>query len=401
MVTTTRAMKRSASTLQGVPGLDVALPEMIVSRPSFLLLYTHYAMIYIDHEGRLKTYESQSIQEQDTSVFNPKVCQNFLEILGERIGRHQPIDQPLAQQGLDGDNFNGSIEMVPLRVGDTKKVMVYYEDTLKRFLQCTCRVILKAFIKFIEPRKQVKHPNNGGKPPPGSAPGTRCNPEKTKLELWPSDVKHKEPDHMVKPDRIKLFLHILRKLGGYDITADKLEKIVRDAKRDLKDPREVEIIYELLRVPKAKDLGLMLVSVEQRSTTLTTKTKDLALASAYDLPGSSSIPIPLNFEVADQQDNPDYKMRPEYTNSFLQPIPSTPMISDTPVSTQNNFSWCTSDHQHTEAQATTAAGSIQTPIKTLPSQKTTPHWQLVKVLQCTIKYLWTLQAFTIWTTTTP
>jgi hypothetical protein len=47
-------------------------------------------MIYLDHEGKLKTCESQSIQEQNASVFTPEVCQNFLDILGERIGYHQP-----------------------------------------------------------------------------------------------------------------------------------------------------------------------------------------------------------------------------------------------------------------------------------------------------------------------
>ncbi|CAI7599374.1 unnamed protein product [Penicillium viridicatum] len=86
-------MKRSTSTFQGAPGLDVALPEMTVSLPPFSLPFTHYAMIYIDNKGRLKTYESQSIQEQDISVFSPKVCQNFLEILDQRIGCHQPIDR--------------------------------------------------------------------------------------------------------------------------------------------------------------------------------------------------------------------------------------------------------------------------------------------------------------------
>ncbi|CAG8908530.1 unnamed protein product [Penicillium egyptiacum] len=405
MVTTTRAMKRSASTLQGAPGLDVALPEMTVSLP-----YAHYAIIYVDNEGRLKTYESESIQEQDTSVFSPKVCQNFLKILGERIGCHQHIDQTLprrlrrrtsntytmsgkclAEQGFDSDNFDGSDEMVPLRVGDTEKVMVYYEDTLKRLLQCNCCVILKAFIRFIEPRKQVKHPYTGRKPPPGSAPGTRCDPEETKPEWWPSDVQHKGPDRMVKAERIELLLHILRKLGGYSITADNLEEIVRDSKRDLKEPRMVEIIYELFRVrkmeerfergevdgnrvvyimnpsssikeddstnaasvvmgvPKHKELGLTLVSVEQGSTTLPTTTKDLASASVSALPGSSSIPMPRNFEVVDRQDNRDYKMPPEYTNSFFQPIPSAPMISDTPVSIQNTFSGYTSDYQHTKA----------------------------------------------------
>lgn len=55
-------------------------------------------------------------------------------------------------------------------------------------------------------------------------------------------------------DRIKLLLHILRKLGGRGIIADILEEIVRDAKRNLKDPRNVEIIYELLRVRKMEEL---------------------------------------------------------------------------------------------------------------------------------------------------
>lgn len=55
-------------------------------------------------------------------------------------------------------------------------------------------------------------------------------------------------------DRIELLLHILRKLGGRGIIADILEEIVRDAKRNLKGPRNVEIIYELLRVRKMEEL---------------------------------------------------------------------------------------------------------------------------------------------------
>ncbi|CAI7599363.1 unnamed protein product [Penicillium viridicatum] len=298
-------------------------------------------------------------------------------------------EERLAKQGFDSGNFNGSVEMVPLRIGDTKKVMVYYKDTLNRFLQFNCRVILRAFIKFLEPRKQYRYPYNG-KAPAGSASSIERNPEATKPKWWPSGIRHKEPDHMVKEDRIELLLHILRKLGGYGITANNLEEIVRDAKRGLKDPRDVEIIYELFRVrkmeellergevdankavyimrssssikeddssngasvvmgvPKHKELGLTLVPAEQESTTLTTTTKDLASASVYAPPGSPSRPMPLKFEVADRQDNPDYKMPPEYTNSFLLPIPSTPVISDTPVSIGDTFSGCTSDRQHIE-----------------------------------------------------
>ena len=47
-------------------------------------------MIYLDNEGKLKYYESQSIQEQDAIVFTSEVCQNFLDILGKPLSYHQP-----------------------------------------------------------------------------------------------------------------------------------------------------------------------------------------------------------------------------------------------------------------------------------------------------------------------
>lgn len=64
---------------------------MASSRPSFCLPYAHYALIYLDHEGKLKVDESASIKEQNSTIFTPEVRQNFLEILGERIGYQQPV----------------------------------------------------------------------------------------------------------------------------------------------------------------------------------------------------------------------------------------------------------------------------------------------------------------------
>ena len=63
---------------------------MTSTRPSFRLPHAHYAMIYLDSEGKLKVDESPSIQEQKSTIFTPEVRQNFLEILGERIGFHPP-----------------------------------------------------------------------------------------------------------------------------------------------------------------------------------------------------------------------------------------------------------------------------------------------------------------------
>lgn len=64
---------------------------MAHSRSSFRPPYAHFAMIYLDHDGKLKVDESASIQEHNSTVFTAEVRQNFLEILGERIGYHAPI----------------------------------------------------------------------------------------------------------------------------------------------------------------------------------------------------------------------------------------------------------------------------------------------------------------------
>lgn len=94
------------------------------------------------------------------------------------------------------ESFSDSVEdlppfspsdMIELEVGDTEKVVSYYETVLKRFQQVNCRSIAKSFIRVIEPRKQVRYPYNGGR---------TGNPELTKPPWWPAGIMHKEPDHL-------------------------------------------------------------------------------------------------------------------------------------------------------------------------------------------------------------
>jgi hypothetical protein len=58
---------------------------------------------------------------------------------------------------------------------------------------------------------------------------------------------------MFYPDRIELLLHIIRKLSGYGVTADKLKEVAGDTKRSLKHASHVDIIYEILRVRKMEE----------------------------------------------------------------------------------------------------------------------------------------------------
>ena len=64
------------------------MPSM---RPFFYLPFAHYAMVYLDNMGRLRTSESPSVQEQGETLFTPDVREKFLEILGGRIGYQRPM----------------------------------------------------------------------------------------------------------------------------------------------------------------------------------------------------------------------------------------------------------------------------------------------------------------------
>lgn len=71
-----------------------------------------------------------------------------------------------------------------------------YEKAFENLQQTNCRVLAKAYIKLLEPRKQVNHPYNGRKSIGGRT--VQLNPDETKPSWWPSRVRHREPDHLLK-----------------------------------------------------------------------------------------------------------------------------------------------------------------------------------------------------------
>ncbi|KAJ9490168.1 hypothetical protein VN97_g3099 [Penicillium thymicola] len=58
----------------------------MMTRSSFPPPYVHFAMIYLDCDGKLTVDESSSIQEQNSTLFTLEVRRYFLEILGKHIG---------------------------------------------------------------------------------------------------------------------------------------------------------------------------------------------------------------------------------------------------------------------------------------------------------------------------
>lgn len=184
--------------------------------------------------------------------------------------REEPLNVEVVEALEDAE------DQVPLQIGDTKKVTAFYTMAFKRLQQINCRLLAKNMIKIIEPRKQVKHPYNGGRKP-GGAPGEKGDPEDTKPDWWPRDVIHKEPDHIKKDcksnqvssinftdsltdkntDRVKLLVHLVQNLLPMGITADLLEEAVGDTRRHLVPEDKAEekalMLDEIIRVRKIEE----------------------------------------------------------------------------------------------------------------------------------------------------
>jgi hypothetical protein len=79
-------------------------------------------------------------------------------------------------------------------IGDEAEVEKFYSCRFKDMQQSSCKVMGKAFVKLVEPKKQTHHPytKGDGKAPPWWPPTT--GDENVR-------VRHKEPDHLLKPGR--------------------------------------------------------------------------------------------------------------------------------------------------------------------------------------------------------
>ncbi|KAK2761183.1 hypothetical protein FQN54_001704 [Arachnomyces sp. PD_36] len=268
-----------------------APPPMVMSRQDPLNLpFQHYAVVYLDQDGSVKTHASRSIGSGNRNLFTPKLKMRFLETAGIRPPSRSPpgasrlrLNRRASRDGgdthtsshshlsrngdptidefdidmdpeMDAYSSDSSYDYITIEIGDTEKILAFYDSAFRALQQLCCRQIAKAFIKVIEPRKQVKHPYNGGKPPPGSAPGEKGDPEKTKPDWWPSLVTHKEPDHLKKPERIRLLIHLFRELGrSYNFPANKLREAEEEARRQLKCPQRAAILEEIIRIRRREE----------------------------------------------------------------------------------------------------------------------------------------------------
>ncbi|KAJ5826380.1 hypothetical protein N7474_003518 [Penicillium riverlandense] len=139
-----------------------------------------------------------------------------------------------------------------ISIQDQDTLTLYYEKAFEKFQQVNCRILAKAYVKLVEPRKQVRYPYNGRK----IIAGTTCqfDPDATKPPWWPSRVTHREPDHLPKVERIRLLVHILRELcGSHGISVTQLEKADQSIRRLISPPKLVHVLDEIYYVRRQEE----------------------------------------------------------------------------------------------------------------------------------------------------
>lgn len=107
----------------------------------------------------------------------------------------QHSSQP--KKDFGGRSLNLALhQRASISVKERGLLRLYYEKIFQNLQQTNCRIIAKAYIKLVEPRKQVNYPYNGRKIVEGRT--QQLDPEATKPPWWPRGVSHREPDHLPK-----------------------------------------------------------------------------------------------------------------------------------------------------------------------------------------------------------
>ncbi|EEH10436.1 conserved hypothetical protein [Histoplasma capsulatum G186AR] len=273
---------RNNESMEGIQSWESSSDVFTVeSRSAIHIPYRHYALAYLDVSGNVRYELSPSMLDHKSEIFLQDFEERFFQHASQSMFPGQlntnPTRNPRARRPRylssyknmpaqkrqrleytvnavseeEDDEFEDQpVNNIGLPIGDEEKMLAYYAEAFRAFQQINCRQVAKAYIKLIEPRKQAKHPYNGGK----AGPGEIRDPEKTKPEWWPTDVIHKEPDHLKKIPRVKLLIHIFRNLSkSHGITARKLKAAGEEAQKQCRPPEKASILDEIYRVREEEE----------------------------------------------------------------------------------------------------------------------------------------------------
>lgn len=143
--------------------------------------------------------ESRRRWAQDRRYGQPMGLTNF-EDDGSFKARKRPRASVIRREPESFDSEGTTSSTPPMRaitVGDSDEVWKAYDERFKSIQQSACKLIAKAWVKAVEPKKQSTHPYTGS--------------DEKAPDWWPKPwgpnkeqrVRHKEPDHLYKRGKKK------------------------------------------------------------------------------------------------------------------------------------------------------------------------------------------------------
>ncbi|KAL4936404.1 hypothetical protein BDV06DRAFT_93717 [Aspergillus oleicola] len=248
----------------------------------------HFALLYIDESGKLRFEASPSLANDSHSILSPEVTHSFLKAValsgdGTRPANSLDCNYDLhsrrspdpSEPRTPGHSRRSSLSdgskkrkrksheyVLPMNItcypksilpiSNQSLLRTYYEKAFDSLHQTNCRILAKAYVKLVEPRKQVSYPYNGHKNIAGVP--HKLDPEDTKPPWWPAGVIHREPDHLKKPDRIRLLVHILCGLReSHAITVEKLQEADQSIRRQITPVERLQVLDEIYRVREEEE----------------------------------------------------------------------------------------------------------------------------------------------------
>lgn len=192
-------------------------------------------------------------------------------------GSHKARKRQRAQANFRGapDLAPGDNEMVAvsppvpqhrgIMMAEEKVILEFCETRFKNLQQMACKIVAKAWVKIVEPKKQTNHPytvGDQGAPPWWPQPWGKAKEDR---------VRHKEPDHLLKKERVSLLIHILQlvvqpnhnqhpDIQKLDLNVTKLEEATTEAlsaffldKENPGNAKRKVYLKEIFKVAKAQE----------------------------------------------------------------------------------------------------------------------------------------------------
>lgn len=175
------AMQRSASAaISPIPGRP---------RRALTSLDTNIAQDHFKREAALGDTRHLAIDEVHSEV-------GAMPHSAPLRGRSSALARSVSTSNIAFPSSSSVSNLVETTFQNEAARTAFLELRFGQLQQGMCKTVSKAWIKIIEPKKQTRCPYNKG--------------EEGKPEWWPLGVRHKEPDHLMKPERHSLLLTILR-----------------------------------------------------------------------------------------------------------------------------------------------------------------------------------------------